>query len=472
MRESLAVMTTRCTISHGSSSLAGRLDLPNAETFPLVILLHGFTGWKEEEHLDSLAKALCARGIGALRYDAPGSGESDGTFADDYRMTNYLASVENVVAFVRGEFGIDMRTTGIWGHSMGGFVAIASACRLGGFAAVCGSQSPAGRHMVSAEYAEAWRSTGWASFPNSHFTTLDLPFHFYLDRSQYDLLEIVPKLDAPLLLISGEFDVLVPASQVKAIHQAAPEPKTYREFPAGHDYKNDPEQLATINEPPSTSSNATFWSTTSWVPDPTSLHMPRGPAPLRRQSGCVVDARVEVASGIGQGWWPFSADDVIDASTDDVVDEARDHGQWLEIRGGHEPFDVFSKCRGMVVDGEKTQVGASQPSEFLVGHASKSAFRVLHHNDGVDAQNVTRKSEAAKDVVGDPPARITYDMGFAKMKAERGEHVDPRIHACDDREPTGWVSVGHVDMRRRVFLVGGEELSDLSHAASIVVTAR
>src|SRR5687768_17569558 len=76
-------METRCTISHPSQlSLAGLFNSPDVDAsqenqvFPLVLLLHGFTGWKEELHLSSLAKGLSAQGIATLRFDAVGSGES------------------------------------------------------------------------------------------------------------------------------------------------------------------------------------------------------------------------------------------------------------------------------------------------------------------------------------------------------------------------------------------------------------
>lgn len=240
-------MTTQLTVATRVGSVACLLDLPSNSSFPVVFLLHGFTGWKEEEHLASLARDLCANGIGAVRFDAPGSGESEGTFADDYRMTNYLTSVEDVMAFVRSEYGSTLETTGIWGHSMGGFVAIASACRLRNVAAVCGSQSSVGRKAFSPEEVELWRVTGWASFSNDHFSVLELPYDFYLDRQQYDIFDVIDGLSAPLLLISGTFDQLAPTSQVESIYRAAPEPKFYREFPADHDYKHDKKQLEDIN---------------------------------------------------------------------------------------------------------------------------------------------------------------------------------------------------------------------------------
>lgn len=228
-------------------SLAGLLDVPSGGCFPLVLLLHGFTGWKEEEHISSLAENLCGQGVGTLRFDAPGSGESEGTLADHYRMTNFLASVGDVVDFVEREFGEVVEDLGIWGHSMGGFVAIASACQRGGFSAVCGSQSSVGKRAFSDGEVKSWQKTGWAAFANDHFDEFELPYDFYVDRQQYDIFKVIDELTAPLLLIAGTNDTVAPASRVRAIYDAANDPKTYLEFPADHEYKNDPNQLAAIN---------------------------------------------------------------------------------------------------------------------------------------------------------------------------------------------------------------------------------
>lgn len=214
----------------------------------MVLLLHGFTGWKEEEHLSTLAEALSAQGIGTLRLDAPGSGESDGSFADDYRLTNYLDSIPAVVSFMTDQFGVSPKTTGIWGHSMGGFVATASACHHDKFAALCASQPSVGKSAITSDEESEWKSSGWASFPNENFKTLDLPFDFHLDRQQYDVFAMIEQLSIPALFISGTFDESVPASKVKSIFEAAPEHKTYLEFPTGHAYKWEEKNLEEINK--------------------------------------------------------------------------------------------------------------------------------------------------------------------------------------------------------------------------------
>jgi len=216
--------------------------------YPLVILLHGFSGRKEEGHIVSLAEALAKAGIAALRFDASGSGESEGTWAEHYRASNYLADVADAYDYAVANLPVDPTHIGIWGHSMGGLVALTAACRSPRrFVAACGSQPASGGKILSAAADEAWRKAGWTTYPSRAFGDIRLPYDYVLDRKNFDLPTEIAELKMPLLLISGTTDKSIPAESVRALFAAAPEPKTYLEYDVGHDYKHHPEILAKIN---------------------------------------------------------------------------------------------------------------------------------------------------------------------------------------------------------------------------------
>ena len=62
--------------------LAGRLDLPDGEPAAHILFAHCFTCGKDSHAASRISRALAARGIGVLRFDFTGLGESEGEFAD------------------------------------------------------------------------------------------------------------------------------------------------------------------------------------------------------------------------------------------------------------------------------------------------------------------------------------------------------------------------------------------------------
>lgn len=232
--------------------LAAVMHQPKTESkVPLVILLHGFTGWREEEHIVSLAELLASKGIGAIRFDASGSGESEGTFEKDYRMSNYLKDIEVIYAYVKKQPWVDAERIGVWGHSMGGQLAAWFASQHSGLKALCSSQGSIGIANIP-RYAKSradWQRTGYKIFESKHFGKIKLPYEFYDDRDGYDVLPLLPKLKIPKLFIAGRQDGLVPVETVKKAFAAAAEPKAYYEHPeADHHYKKHPKILETINQ--------------------------------------------------------------------------------------------------------------------------------------------------------------------------------------------------------------------------------
>jgi dienelactone hydrolase len=229
--------------------LAALFDKPSgAGPFPLVILLHGNPGWKEEEHLSTLAEALCQAGIAALRFDCPGLGESEGTIAKDYRVSKYVAAVKDVYDFAAKNLPIDSQRIGLWGHSRGVQVAIAAISQLPKIAALCGCEPSTGQSQsLTPKIIAEWQKTGWLEEETEHYGRIKLPYAFYQDRAKYNSLDLIKKVHCPTLFIAGTYDNQVSATSIKALYSAANQPKTYQEFPIDHFYKRDPAALAIVN---------------------------------------------------------------------------------------------------------------------------------------------------------------------------------------------------------------------------------
>ncbi|MGW2940169.1 alpha/beta hydrolase, partial [Streptomyces sp. NPDC001156] len=62
--------------------LAGEIDLPDGEIRGWGIFVHGFTLGKNSPAASRVSKQLAREGIGMLRYDNLGIGDSDGDWGD------------------------------------------------------------------------------------------------------------------------------------------------------------------------------------------------------------------------------------------------------------------------------------------------------------------------------------------------------------------------------------------------------
>jgi dienelactone hydrolase len=97
---------------------------------PTVLLFHGFTGNSHETHrvFVDTARALAGLGIGAIRFDFRGSGNSAGSFAD-MTFSSEMKDAAAALRWLRRQPGIDRSRIGLLGLSMGGLVTLRTLAR-------------------------------------------------------------------------------------------------------------------------------------------------------------------------------------------------------------------------------------------------------------------------------------------------------------------------------------------------------
>lgn len=100
---------------------------------PTVIVFGGFDGWREEYH--SGAVALVERGVAAFLVDGPGQGEAR-LMHRLYLDPGFPDAFATVASYLRALPGLSQRV-GIWGNSLGGFLAAQSVATTGAFDALC-----------------------------------------------------------------------------------------------------------------------------------------------------------------------------------------------------------------------------------------------------------------------------------------------------------------------------------------------
>lgn len=115
------------TIMDDGIPLQAELDLPEkaeGKKIPVVVLLHGFTGYKEEPHLLAVSRALTEAGAAVLRADLYGHGKSGGQF----RKHTLYKWISNAMALIDYAAKLDF-ASGLYlcGHSQGGLTAMLTA---------------------------------------------------------------------------------------------------------------------------------------------------------------------------------------------------------------------------------------------------------------------------------------------------------------------------------------------------------
>lgn len=112
------------TIDGSHGKLVGDIKRPavQARKVPVVIICHGLTGWRAENHNMAVGDSLLAHGYATVSFDFNGHGESEGKFSD-MTIENELEDLHCIYDYVAGLPWVDKKRIAVAGHSQGGFVA-------------------------------------------------------------------------------------------------------------------------------------------------------------------------------------------------------------------------------------------------------------------------------------------------------------------------------------------------------------
>lgn len=237
-------------ISSTKGNLAVAIHYPENKTDKLAILCPGYLDSKDYKHLISLAEVLKEQGYAVIRFEPTGIWESEGDISD-YTTSQYLEDIKNVLEHMLGQANYKYILLG--GHSRGGQVSILYAARDSRISVVLGIMPSSG--PIEGELREEWEKTGvrisQRDLPDDKNKNKEfhIPFHHVLDRDQYDAIRDVRKIKAPIILIAGELDDLVPSDDVREIFDNANEPKKFIIIPGiGHNYRHNNNEVKIVNE--------------------------------------------------------------------------------------------------------------------------------------------------------------------------------------------------------------------------------
>lgn len=182
---------------------------------PGVLILHGFTSFKDEYHLQAWSDSLTESGFVTLRFDASGTWESEGSSEFDFRTSNYLDDAADGLSFLASWAGVDRDRIGVVGHSMGGMVATIFAASEPSLNACASIQAPMNmcRREETRERDRAWRESGWFERQYSAPATGVIRIHssFLDDAEKFSAVVSAEHVRCPLLVVVGGVDDRVPS---------------------------------------------------------------------------------------------------------------------------------------------------------------------------------------------------------------------------------------------------------------------
>ena len=207
------------------SRLIGKLDLPDGPPHSHALFAHCFTCTKESLAAVRIGRALAGQGIGVLRFDFTGLGQSGGDFAD----STFSGSVKDVLAAARAMRNASIEPALLIGHSLGGAAGLAAAADLPNVKAIGTIGAPFDVQHVRRLFGEDLRTL--LEQGEAEVKLGGRPFKmrrsFIDDLGAHDQGQRIGGLRRALLILHAPMDRTVDIDNAAQIFQAARHPKSF-----------------------------------------------------------------------------------------------------------------------------------------------------------------------------------------------------------------------------------------------------
>lgn len=177
------------------------------ENGPVVLNMHGNSG-NVTNHRHWI-QAFAERGVSTFIFDYRGYGKSDGTPVEE----GVYADATGAYDYLVKQRKIDPKRIYLFGHSLGGAIAIDLASR----------KSSAGLIVESSFTSAPAVAAGIVPV---------YPFGWFI-HSRFVSVGKIPNIHVPILIIHGDNDALIPIRHGKELYAAAHEPKQFYQVPGG-----------------------------------------------------------------------------------------------------------------------------------------------------------------------------------------------------------------------------------------------
>jgi len=205
--------------------LSGVIDRPAGEARAWAVFAHCFTCGKSLPAAQTIASTLASRGVGVLRFDFTGLGESEG----DFSATNFSSGIDDLVAAAQWLAEHEEAPALLIGHSLGGAAVLAAAARLPHVVAIATIGAPSDPSHVAKLFAD--HATQIASEGAVKVTLAGRPFtikrQLLEDLSAANLEPAVRSVGKALLVLHAPLDMTVGIENASALFGWAKHPKSF-----------------------------------------------------------------------------------------------------------------------------------------------------------------------------------------------------------------------------------------------------
>ena len=206
-------------------TLSGVLETPAGTATAWAIFAHCFTCSKKSLAASRVARGLAARGIGVLRFDFTGLGESDG----DFSTSGFSSNVADLVAAAEWMDRSGHPVSLMIGHSLGGAATVVAAGQVASAQAVVTLGAPADAGHVVEQFSQAVpeiesRGEAQVQLAGRPFT---LSRTFLDDVRSANVKDAAAALRKPLLILHAPGDEVVGIDNATDLFLAAKHPKSF-----------------------------------------------------------------------------------------------------------------------------------------------------------------------------------------------------------------------------------------------------
>lgn len=205
--------------------LSGRLELPSEKPSVMAIFAHCFTCSKNVKAATMISRALAQNGIGVLRFDFTGLGNSEGDFSN----TDFTSNVSDLLAAAKS-LEIQYKAPALLvGHSFGGAAVLKAATDIKSIRAVVTIGAPGCVNHVAhlfSDNIEKIRLEKKAEV-NLFGRKFNISDEFIKNINETDILNDVRSFKKALLVMHSPIDNIVSIDNAAKIFHAAKHPKSF-----------------------------------------------------------------------------------------------------------------------------------------------------------------------------------------------------------------------------------------------------